>query len=504
MARDWGFLSGAAFLWMAALAGVCAGQGPATPVPSSGLEAAEAVERALVEVIARAEKSVVAIARVRRAPPGEMLNLETRPDPFGRRILAPPVPRPADPDFIPTEYATGVVVDRRGWVLTVYHVLGEQSDYYVSTYDRRVYRAKLAAADPRSDLAVLAPDEEFLPRPNAIDLPTMSLGDAAGLRKGQIAVCLGNPFAMARDGQASASWGILANLGRKAPASPDEPELGKPTLHHFGTLIQTDAKLNLGTSGGPLLNLKGEMVGLTTSIPAVPGFDAAAGYAMPVDATFRRVLEALRQGREVEYGFLGVQLQRIAGEDLGLGVQGTRVEKVLPGMPAARSGIRPGDVIAAVNGAPIRDPDALVLEVSKLPLDAVVRLGLLRGQRRMDLEVELTKYRVQGKKVVTNPSPDWRGMRIDYVTALDDALAAGHASGPSLLEAVAVIDVKKGTPAWESGLRPGMFVSHVDRTAVRTPAQFRAAVSTRSGSVRLQLAGEAPAAGSRTITVPGA
>lgn len=472
--------------------------------PESGIEAAAAMETALVEVIARTEKSVVAIARVRRERPGEMLNLEYRPDPFGGRRVPTPALKPTDPDFIPNDYATGVVVDRSGLVLTANHVLGDESDYYVTTHDRRVFRARVAAADPRSDLAVLAPDETTLPRPAALDLTPIALGEVASLRKGQIVVSLGNPFALARDGQVSASWGIIANLGRKAPAIPDETEAtGKTTIHHFGTLIQTDAKLNLGTSGGPLVNLKGEMVGLTTSIPALPGYDDAAGYAIPVDTTFRRALEVLKKGREVEYGFLGIQLGTVGAEERAQGLRGTRVERVLPGMPAARQGIKPGDVITAVNGVPIRDSDGLVLELSKLPVDAVVRLGVVRAQRKTDLEVELTKYRVRGKRIVTSLPPDWRGLRIDYLTAVYDTFALGPAGSLSG-EAVAVTDVEKGTPAWQAGLRPGMVISQVERTAVRTPKAFREAVSGKPGPISLHVAGSEGEGLVKTITVPGA
>ncbi len=172
-----------------------------------------------------------------------------RPDPFRRRAQNLPDPRPADPEFIPNEYATGVVVDRGGLILTAYHVLDENSDYYVTTVDRRVYRGEIWAADPRSDLAVLSIE--------ATDLTPMKFGDAEKLKKGQIVISLGNPYAIARDGQASASWGIISNLSRKGPSIPDMNRAsGKRTLHQYGTLIQTDAKLNLGTSGGALLNLR--------------------------------------------------------------------------------------------------------------------------------------------------------------------------------------------------------------------------------------------------------
>ena len=166
--------------------------------------------------IARSEKSVVAIARVRKEQPDETFRFESRPDPFGRRLTWPRPPQPTDPGFVPNEYGTGVVVDRRGLILTAYHVLGEESDYYVTTSERKVYRAWVKAADPRSDLAVLSID--------AAGLTPITLGDAAALRKGQIVVTLGNPYAIARDGQASAGWGIVANLARKAPPSPEDSD----------------------------------------------------------------------------------------------------------------------------------------------------------------------------------------------------------------------------------------------------------------------------------------
>ena len=206
------------------------------------------MEKAMVDAIARAEKSVVAIARVRKELPGEAIRFEFRPDAFGRRS-APAVPsQPTDRNFVPNEYGTGVVVDSRGLILTAYHVLGEDSEYYVTTSDRKLYRAWVKAADPRSDLAVLGID---VASAASVDLPAIAFGDATTLRKGQIVLALGNPHAIARDGQASASWGIVANLARKAPPAPEDSDpTGRRTLHHFGTLIQTDAKLNLGTSGG--------------------------------------------------------------------------------------------------------------------------------------------------------------------------------------------------------------------------------------------------------------
>jgi len=455
---------------------------PAQAQEQSAVEAATAIQRALVDVIAGAEKSVVSIARVRVERPGETFNFEARPDPFGGRAIPAASPEPTDPDFIPNEYGTGVVVGR-GLILTAYHVLGEQSEYYVTTHQRKVYRAWIKGADPRSDLAVLGIE--------AVDLPPIRFGDAAGVKKGQIVVVLGNPYAIARDGQASAGWGIVANLARKAPPVPDESDSsGKTTLHHFGTLIQTDAKLNFGTSGGPLLNLRGEMIGLCVAWAAVAGYESAAGYAMPCDQTFRRVVETLKLGREVEYGFLGIQPGNLRPQELLAGGQGIRVERVVPGTPAARSGLKENDIVTAVNGRPIYESDGLVLEVGKLPIEAVARLAVLRNSRPRTLNVTLAKYPVRGRKIVTTPSPGWRGMRVDYPTAFVDTDPQAESGLAFFDRGVIVIGIEQGTAAWQAGLRRGMLVTHVGRAAVRTPRQFRLQTARSSGPVQLRMADE--------------
>jgi serine protease Do len=447
----------------------------------TGVDAAAAIEKSIVDAIARAEKSVVAISRVRRDRPGETFRLEIRPDAFDRRPMLITTPQPTDPDFIPNEYGTGVVIDRRGIILTAYHVLGEDSDYYVTTIDRKVYKALPKAADPRSDLAVLAI--------TADDLAPITFGNADGLKKGQIVISLGNPYAIARDGQVSAGWGIISNLARKAPISAGESDMaGKSTLHHFGTLIQTDAKLNLGASGGPLLNLKGEMVGLTVSLAAAAGYETAAGYAIPVDSTFRRVVDVLKQGREVEYGFLGIQPVNLTAQEVQKGMHGIRVAQTIPGTPAAKIGLKQDDIITAVDDAPVHDADSLVLNVGKLPVESVARLSVIRDGRPRTIEVKLAKYAVRGKKIVTAVEPLWRGMRVDYPTAITNAelrTARGLAFAD---EGVAVAEVAENSPAAAAGLQPGMIVTHVVRTEVNTPGEFRKAVDSLTGPVDLRIA----------------
>ncbi len=456
----------------------------------SGLEAAAALQSSLVKTIAGAEKSVVAIARVRKEQPGDSVRKEFQPEPFGNEIA------PTDSRFVPNEYGAGVVVDRSGLILTAARVLGDENDsYYVTTAQRRVYKASIKAADPRSDMAVLAIDGAEAASAN---FAPIRMGDAGPLRKGQIIVTLGNPYAIARDGQASAGWGIVSNLGRKGPAEPavgqpGEAELeSEPLLQRFGGLIQTDARLHLGASGGPLLNLKGEMVGLCISTAAMAGYESPAGYAIPVDDMFRRVLDALKQGREVEYALLGVEPVDLTPEETIAGVRGVRARRLYASFPAARAGLREDDNITSVNGRTIHGSDEFVLTVGRLPVEAVARLEVLRGGARQTIDIVPGKYPVRGRKIVTVRPQAWRGMRVDYASAYLEADQPLRLSAPSAADAVVVCDVEANSPAAASGLKRGMFICQVDGRQVRTPREFRSAIAEKSGPVQLKLLASGP------------
>lgn len=462
---------------------------PAGADEPTGLQAAAALEEAMVKAIAQGERSVVAIARVRRA--GEE-RLELGANPFNQ--LGRSAPRPGDPEFIPNDFATGVVVGAEGLILTAHHVLRDDSEYWVTTPDRKTYKVnRIVGADPRSDLAVMAID--------AHDLAPIRFGDASKLKKGSIVIALGNPYAIARDGQASASWGIVSNLSRKDGPSPGAQEQPtRPTMHQYGSLIQTDAKLNLGTSGGALLNLSGEMVGLTLSLAAAVGYEQAAGFALPVDETFLRAVDTLKQGGEVEYGFLGIQLPPGYEADARFKV-GAIVRHVIEGSPAARFGLRQGDLITHVDGQRIYDADGLLLHVGKLPPESGVSLQVERDDETKTVVIgELSKNWVSGKKIVTKLPPAWRGIRVDYVTASERyrEWSTQHLVDPQ--GSVVVTDVAENSPAWREGIRPDMCISHVGSQRVSTPKQFREAVARQEGAVKVRLM--VPAGGPLQRTIP--
>src|SRR5262249_25729233 len=148
-----------------------------------------------------------------------------------------------------------------------------------------------------------------------------------------------------------------------------------------------DAKLNLGMSGGAVINLKGELVGLTTAAASVAGFDAQAGYAIPMDKVYRRAVETLRDGREVEYGLLGIHLDQEGT---------TKIASCELGSPAGEGGLLAQDAIIAVNDQPIANAEALQLALNTLPAGTVVKLKVLRNDEPLEKTLELAKYRVTG------------------------------------------------------------------------------------------------------------
>jgi len=486
--------------------------------PATALEWAQRMETGLVTAIEKAERSVVAIARVRRKK-GVGRNATGPRDPL-RQL--PPVgeptdlrfdrPAPTSPEFVPNQYCTGVVISRQGLIVTTYHTLGdpEKNDYYVWVR-RKPYKVvgveraeKIMAGDPWTDLAVL--------KIKADDLTPMPLGDAKQLKKGMIVVGLGNPYAIARDGEVSASWGIVANLRRQAAPRPkllaDQPE--RETLHHFGTLIQTDARLNLGTSGGALINLRGEMVGLLTSQAPLYGYEKAAGYAIPVDAMFRQTLETLKAGKKVQVGFLGVAPEDLSLEWRQRGRLGTRVEHVVPGTPAKQAGLQVGDIITHVNRQQVENRMELFRELGQLRVQSEVLLRIQRGAtlqqagRTMALKAVLSKKYVESSRPAYSQQADprWRGLHVDYATALPPAMFRQHGHKMDPAGCVAIVSVEPGSASWNAGLRPGEFIKQVGRKKIATPEQFHELVSKQDGSVRVTLTVGEGEEGMRQVAAP--
>jgi S1-C subfamily serine protease len=379
----------------------------------------------------------------------------------------------ADPNNVPDSYGSGVVLNDRGMILTNYHVVRDAAKVYVRLPGKQGSYADIYAADPRSDLAVLQ-----LLRPG-LRPPALQLGDGGQLRKGQLVLSLANPFAAGfQDGSPSASWGIISNLRRRTlPPASLEQERNRYQLQHMATLVQTDARLNLGCSGGALLNLQGEWVGLTTALAAITGSETAGGFALPLDAPIRQIIAVLERGEDVAYGFLGVGLG--PGNELRRN-DSIKVSHVVPGSAAQRAGLEQFDIILSVNGRPIRETDDLFLNlgICLAGSDAQLEIKKSTGVRR-SLKVTLDKFYVPMQGIVSSKPPFVRGMRVDYTSVLQQRDKLQECP-----PGVYVCEIEPGSPSERARLHEAI-ITQVNGQPVHNPAEFYRRTSTLTGPLEL-------------------
>jgi serine protease DegQ len=264
---------------------------------------------------------------------------------------------------------SGVIVAPEGYLLTNHHVVAGADAIEVQLADGRRAPARLVGSDPETDLALLKLD---LP-----DLPSVALGDAAGLRVGDIVLAIGNPFGVGQ----TVTAGIVSALGRT--------RLGLSTYENF---IQTDAAINPGNSGGALIDVQGHLVGINTAIftRQQGGGSLGIGFAIPVD-TARQVLEALIRDGEVRRGWLGVEQRDLSAEFVEAFklpiTRGALITGVLQDGPASRAGLRPGDVVVRVGDRKIEDSRQLLAAVAALQPGEIVVLGVQRRDEVLALQV---------------------------------------------------------------------------------------------------------------------
>jgi S1-C subfamily serine protease len=468
---------------------VCLLGGPLAAQDRSRMAEFAALQEAVQQAIDRAEPSIACILVSRSegygafgaAPsgaPGQLgpfhapgLGFGFAPDPrLRQKVLSLDL---SNPDCVPESYGSGVVIDEeKGLVLTQAHVVNKATKVYVRLPGGRGSWADIHASDPRSDLAVL----RLLDPPAG--LRALRIGDGSKLRKGTFVLALANPYAAGgRDGSPSASWGIVSNVRRRAPGMTSDlqgSDRTRVTIHHFGTLIQTDVRLHPGCSGGALLNLDGELVGLTTAIAALSGAETPGGFAVPMDSGIRRIVDVLRRGEEVEYGFLGVYLPPASYPGAG-----AKLSDVAPESPAARGGLLPRDVIMSINGIRVHESDDLFLYVGTQLAGNTVQIEVLRGSERLTRSVKLAKYGVAGTPIASNRPRPRAGLRVDYTSVMAQNLGRGIPLG------VLVRDVESNSPAERARLQPDTVITRVNGQTVLTPAEFYERMDRSRGPIRL-------------------
>jgi len=285
---------------------------------------------------------------------------------------------------VPISQGSGFVIQSDGYIATNSHVIEGADLISVVLFDGTRYEAKPRETDARSDLAVLKIEAE--------GLPAVRWGDASKVRVNQWTFACGNPFGLANnEGRASITFGTVSALGRQM--SDRLP--GPPQLHYYGNLIETTSTINPGSSGGPLFNLAGEVIGVVTAIETSTGFHEGSGFAVPIDKNTRTILDTLKGGQAMRYGFLGVSVddvrepisRRVADAARPRGVRITALDP--PNGPAATAGLKPDDVVTEFAGVPVESADHFVRLVGFTPVGAEVEMTYVRRQVQRKTTVTL-------------------------------------------------------------------------------------------------------------------
>jgi serine protease Do/serine protease DegQ len=367
-------------------------------------------------------------------------------DPFFRRFFdIPRRPRERRTQSL----GSGVIMDaEKGLIITNNHVIDKAEEIKVTLRDGRKLNAKLVGTDPATDVAVI--------KVEADGLTEVKLADSDKIRVGDFVVAIGNPFGL---GQTVTS-GIVSALGRSG--------LG---IEGYEDFIQTDASINVGNSGGALVNLRGELVGINTAIIAPGGGNVGIGFAIPSNMA-KDVMTHLVSYGEVKRGLLGINTQdltRDLAEAFGIeGSKGAVVVEVQPGSSAAQAGLEAGDIITALNGTSISDATDLHNTLGLMRVGEQVTIAVLRNGRSRVLRATLGERRdvlIEARALTERLSG----------AVLSDIPEVSPLHGR--IEAVFVAEVEPGSVAWRNGLRPNDVIVSVNRQRVRNLQEMKSVVN---------------------------
>lgn len=350
---------------------------------------------------------------------------------------------------------SGVIIDaKKGYVVTNHHVINEASDIQVTLKDGRNFKAKKIGEDPESDIALLQIEAE--------DLAQVELADSDALKVGDFTVAIGNPFGL---GQTVTS-GIVSALGR-----------GGLGIEGYEDFIQTDAAINSGNSGGALVNLKGQLIGINTAILGPNGGNIGIGFAIPANMMKNLVAQFIEYG-EVRRGSLGVR-----GGDLNAEIakamkaktnKGGWVQEVIPGSAADKAGLKSGDIITHLNGKQIGSFTEIRAKIATLGVGKEIALGILREDKAMTVKVTLEAAEASTAEAkVLHPMLEG--------ASLSDGKTPDGENG------VVIDDVAARSPAAALGLEKGDVIVGVSRSRVTTTKELRDILGKSSGVIALQV-----------------
>jgi len=433
----------------------------AAPLDDSSVSALLALDKAMETVAARVTPAIVNVTVTSKVVPGhsdaaERDNHDSDNSqqfgnpfgPFGKRFFEEIRPQPQ----VVHGLGSGIIISPDGYIVTNNHVVNGATDIRVTMSDRRVLSAKLVGADKLTDLAVLKVD--------GANLPSVPWGDSTNLHPGQTVLAFGNPLGF----RFTVTRGIVSALNRPNPFAEDRRAPGE--------FIQTDAAINQGNSGGPLVNAHGEVVGINTFLISATGGFAGMGFAIPTQIVKPTVDTLIRNGK-VEHGYMGIGISDVTPDEAKFfhldNASGAVVTQVESDSPATKAGLKVGDVITELNGSPVTDAGQLQVEVGQKQPGNTVRLEVLREGKSLKIPVTLTAMdsgeKGQPEDSARNGKPRWGLGLGDLTPEVRDQMQAGDNVHGAVIERVV-----PGSSADNAGLEAGDVIVEVNRHPVQSAA----------------------------------
>jgi len=354
---------------------------------------------------------------------------------------------------------SGVIIGTNGYILTNNHVVDDSTDVKVVLSDKREFKAHVVGRDPKTDIALVKIDADHL--------PAISLGDSSKVQVGDVVFAIGNPFGVGE----TATMGIVSALGRT--------NLGMEDYEDF---IQTDAPINPGNSGGALMNAQGELIGINTAIISRSGGNQGIGFAIPVSLA-RHVMDQLVEHGHVVRGWLGATIQDVTpalAKGFGLEkAEGVLIADVAPDSPAAKAGLKSGDVVLSMNGKAVSSSAEMRMRVSESAPGTSLPMTVHRGSGTVELTAmlgELPSDRGEKSSAVSG-SDTMRGLTVENLNA---ALREEMHLSPAV-QGVVVSSADPGSAAADAGIQPGDVIESVSHHPVTNASEFEQAMQGASG-----------------------
>jgi len=356
-------------------------------------------------------------------------------------------PREREKEFRSKAYGTGFFISQDGYILTNNHIVenSEKVTVFTRVQDKE-YEAEIVGTDPKTDIALLKVNDK--------NLVFADLGDSTKLRVGEWVVAIGNPLGM----EHTVTAGIVSAKGRQIQGSLNVPE--------YQDFIQTDAAINRGNSGGPLVNMNGEVIGITSMILAPTGGNIGIGFAIPSNLAKKIVMQLKEKGRVVR-GFLGVIVSSIDEDTkkvLNLkSKKGAFVNSVGQGTPAEKSGLKRYDVIIAINDEPIEGPNELKFKIAEIEPGTTIKITIIRDEEEKTLKAKVIELEEEEPK----ETPSSTGKDVGFsVTTLTPNIARRYRLQTT--EGLLITEVRRYSEADKKGLQRGDIIIEANRKNIKT------------------------------------